>query len=158
MFNRIIVAVGDRDRVEGLCAMTAQLAGQGGAEVLLVHVAECSACCGAQDHPALHVHERDLVDQLVAELAGSGVRSRGEQRVTFGGRVAEHLLDAAAEFRADLLIVHGARPGRLWDRSQKRVIRRLVDGADCPVLVLPRTHPGGGERRPWRWLLRSRSG
>lgn len=42
----------------------------------------------------------------------AGVRSRSEQRVTVSRRVAEHVLDAAAEFRADLHIVPWAPLGR----------------------------------------------
>src|SRR5215472_1822457 len=96
--------------MEGLGAATAELATSTEAEVLFVHVADCNVCCGAQDHPALHAHERDLLEHLVAELTGRCIRSRGEQRVTASGRVAEHMLDAIAEFQADLLIVPAPRP------------------------------------------------
>ena len=145
MFQRIVVAVSDSAGAEGLGAATAELTASREAEVLFVHVAECNVCCGAQDHPALHAHERDILEQLVADLTGRGISSRGEQRMTATGRVDENMLDAAAEFRADLLIVPASRPGRLSGRAQRRVIDQLVRGADCPVLVLPR--PAVGRRR-----------
>lgn len=134
MFRRIAVAVGDGDGVDGLVDVAAELALDGEADVLLVDVAECNVCCGAPDHSALHAYERNLLERLVEVLAGRGVRSRSEWRVTVSGRVAEHVLDAAAEFRADLLIVPGAPCGRFRGHSQ----RRLQRGTDCPVLVVPR--------------------
>lgn len=131
------MAVGNGGGVNGLVDAAAELALDGEADVLLVHVADCNVCCGAQDHPALHAHERELLERLVEELAGRGVRSRSEQKATVSGRVAEHMLDAAAEFGADLLVVPGARPGRIRGRPQRRLIQRLQRGASCPVLVVP---------------------
>src|SRR5215813_6900163 len=103
------------------------------------------------DHPALHEHEHELLRSLVESLAARGVRARGEVRVTTSGRIAEHLLDAAAEWRADLLVATAGRPGRLRGRPWRRVLGRLLDGGACPVLVLPRQQPAVAGLETSRW-------
>jgi nucleotide-binding universal stress UspA family protein len=137
VFRRFLVAVGDSSCTDQLVTDVARLASTCEAEVLLVHVSDCNVCCGAMDHPALHDHEHELLWSLVESLAGRGVRSRSELRVTTSGRIAEHLLDAAAEWRADLLVAASGRSGRLRGRSWRRVLAKLLDDAACPVLVVP---------------------
>jgi len=158
VFQRILVAVGDGSCADQLVTGVAGLASTGDAEVLLVHVSDCNVCCGAMDHPALHEHEHELLRSLIERLAACGVNARGEARVTASGRIAEHLLDAAAEWRADLLVAAAGRPGRLRGRPWRRVLARLLDDGACPVLVLPRQQSAvaGRETSSWwrsnRWL------
>jgi len=77
-FERIMVAVGDGSRAAQLVVSVAGLASAGAADVLLVYVSDCSVCCGATDHPALHEHERELLQSLVDGLCARGVRARSE--------------------------------------------------------------------------------
>ena len=159
VFQRILVAVGDGSCAEQLLAGVAGLASGGDAEVLLVHVSDCNVCCGAMDHPALHAHERELLGSLVQGLSALGIRARGDMRVTTSGRVAEHLLDAAAEWRADLLIAADGRSGRLRGGPWRRLLAKLLHDAVCPVLVLPRPQSAaaGPETSRW-WRLTRRPG
>jgi|SRR5215831_3867777 len=144
-FERIMVAVGDGSCAAQLVASVAGLASTGAADVLLVHVSDCNVCCGAMDHPALHEHERKLLQSLVESLSSRGVRACSALRVTTSGRVAAHLLDAAAEWRADLLVATAGRAGPLLGRPWRRVLAKLLNDAECPVLVLPR-HPHDARR------------
>ncbi|HYW25686.1 MAG TPA: universal stress protein [Terriglobales bacterium] len=149
-FERIMVAVGDGSRAAQLVVSVAGLASAGAADVLLVYVSDCSVCCGATDHPALHEHERELLQSLVDGLCARGVRARSELRVTASGRVAAHLLDAAADWRADLLVAAAGRPGPLRGRPWRRVLAKLLNDAECPVLVLPR-HPHDAQKARGRY-------
>jgi nucleotide-binding universal stress UspA family protein len=136
-FRRIVVEVGDGSQATQLETAVARVA-SGDAEVRLVHVSDRGGCCAAVDHPALHEPERELLSSMVARLSARGIRARSEQRATASGRVAEHLLDAAVECAADLLIVGPSEAGRLRGRSRRRVVQRVVRESTCPVLVLPR--------------------
>jgi len=143
-FERIMVAVGNGSCPAQLVVSVAGLASTA-ADVLLVYVSNCNVCCGAMDHPALHEHERKLLQSLVESLSSRGVRARSALRVTTSGRVAAHLLDAAAEWRADLLVATAGRAGPLLGRPWRRVLAKLLNDAECPVLVLPR-HPHDARR------------
>jgi nucleotide-binding universal stress UspA family protein len=99
------------------------------------------------DHPALHEHECELLQSLVESLGVLGVQARSELRVTPTGRIAEHLLDVAAEWRADLLIAAAGRPGHFRGRPWWQALERLLREAPCPVLVLPR-EPSKASRSP----------
>jgi nucleotide-binding universal stress UspA family protein len=137
-FRRILVVVNDGSDADQLATATARLASHPGSEVLVVHVSDVNACCGAGDHPALHEHEHALLQSLVDGLCLRGVRARSELRRTTSGRVAEHLLDAAEQWHAELLVAGVGRLGRLRGRPWRRVLAKLTDDGSCPVFLLPR--------------------
>lgn len=151
MFSRIVVAVGDDSTAEQLQANCARLAAGTGAEVLF--------CTWPSTMPvvaqwtALHAHERDLLQLLVEDLTSRGIRAHSEHRVTASGRIAQHLLDAAAEFHADLVIVATGQSRWFGGRSQRRLVQKLLTDSACPVLVLPRRRTQEG--RLWRWWPKS---
>src|SRR5262249_56023967 len=93
-----------------------------------------------------------VVRWVIGRLGACGVKARGEARVTTNGRIAELLLDAAAEWRADLLVAAAGRPGRLRGRPWRRVLARLLNDGACPVLVLPRQQSAvAGRETSSRW-------
>jgi nucleotide-binding universal stress UspA family protein len=146
-FKRILVAVDDGSYADQLVAAAAGLTSQEGAPVLVVHVSELAACCGAVDHPALHAHEHAAVRSLVEGLRTRGVQAQSQLRTTTSGRVAEHLLDVAEGWHADLVLAAVGQPGRFRGRPWRRVLEKLLDEAPCPVLLLPRRTPAGTSRK-----------
>jgi nucleotide-binding universal stress UspA family protein len=111
-FKRILMAVDDGSYADQLVTAAAGLTSQEGAQVLVVHVSELAACCGAVDHPALHAHEHAAVRSLVESLRTWGVQAQSQLRTTTSGRVAEHLLDVAEGWHADLVLAAVGQPGR----------------------------------------------
>lgn len=148
MFGRIVVASATAHTLTSLDRRRS---------ASFVQVAECSACCGPPDHPALREHERDLLRVVVERLLAHGIRARGEQRVTVSGRASRHILDAVEESRGDLLIAAG-QSGRFRSLSHRRLIARLLRVAPCPVFVLPLPPEARGRSAASAWLRLWRHG
>jgi len=76
------------------------------------------------------------------------------------GDPAREILEAASEFGADAIVLHTGIRGRIESLLRNRVARGVLQGASCPVLLIP-THvlwPAEAERafqRPedWRRVL-----
>lgn len=119
-----------------------QLAESLGASLYLIHVlAEPSMIVGIKSLPPI-VGKQDLVDAARAKLLAVTKRKvRAHVPTTVSVRIGEpdrEILAAAARFNVDALVLHTeVKPG-LEGLLYNGITRRVVYGAPCPVLLIPR--------------------
>jgi nucleotide-binding universal stress UspA family protein len=134
------------DCVEAV-AVAAALAAPLGAELVLVGIAPLASPAPTLDlgwrseTPAQLAGEQKLVDRIVAErlqeLADALPPSvRARTRVTWGP-VGAALVAAAADERADLVVVPIRREGELAHLIHDHADRYVLHHSDVPVLVVP---------------------
>ena len=147
MFHRIVIAIDpDSDGFEHILEAGREVAQAFGSEVLVAHIRTVErpvAMVATAGKPgmapplspmAYDDDVREAIDRAVRELVGSGLRATG--RVESGkGSTARELLDIAADFRADLIVV-GAQSSRIADVLLGGVAYRIVHLAECPVLLV----------------------
>lgn len=145
MYKRILVPVDGSDTANKALQTALQLAKDAGGCVRLVHVIEELAYVSGYAQFGTYSEEllnairetgsKVLQDAMaVAQIAGVGADNMLFDN--FGGRLAEIIIDAANEWKADLIVVgtHGRRGvGRLLLGSGAEQIIRL---APVPVLVI----------------------
>jgi nucleotide-binding universal stress UspA family protein len=153
VFEHIWVAVdGGGDDGSGL-RVAMDLARCTGARVTVCHV------LGAEDDEPV-----DDRDALAHELLGAGAAARCRARTTatalgsspvvdvvpcvVRGRWAEVLADLVRRARADLVVIASPRRprGRLGRLLGGDPLRRVLDHAACPILVIPARRSGGRPR------------
>jgi nucleotide-binding universal stress UspA family protein len=147
MYERIVAAIDtDPERSDKVIEAAQELARVNGSELLVAHVRELErpssmvgtgAKAGAIP-PALHFESEEtakqLVDGAVERLRGEGVDARGKVGES-GGSTARELLEIAAAFGANLIVV-GDRGSNVSDLLLGGVAHRIVHLAECPVLLV----------------------
>lgn len=137
LYERVLIAVDFSPDSLGALGSVKELARRLGSEVVLLHVSEKLKVIPGSD---LAEEERQrwqaALDAEVHGLAHEGIRARAVLRA--GYPVADEILKAVREERADLLVV-----GRLGDCGIKEkligsVANEVVCRATCPVLVVRR--------------------
>ena len=78
----------------------------------------------------------DQLNELGQQLLAEGIRCRTDLR---RGGIDEAILDAAQEYRADLIITGRSHIGNFFDRLAGTVASDIASGAPCPVLIVPST-------------------
>jgi len=148
MFERIVAAVdNDPERSAKVVDAARELAWKFQSEVVVAHVREVerpttmvatTARPGAAP-PALHFESEEeaqkLVDTAVARLRGAGINAEGEIGPGAAGSTARELLEIAQARRSTLIVV-GDRGARVTDVLLGGVAHRIVNLADCPVLLV----------------------
>lgn len=131
-FDRVLVAISDASQVE-TAAELARQAGAGEASVLHLNLREN---IGGRRFPI----ETDsaaagIVEAAVLELRMAGIKASGQVRHALVDRAAEAIVDAAAEWNADLIVLGSSRRGKLASRLFGSTALRVLQSADRPVLV-----------------------
>lgn len=148
MFKRILVPVDGSPTANKALVAALQIARDGGARVVLVHVVEELAFVDGYDMYGGHSGEllrvmreagEKLLDEALAIAQAAGVEADKMLFDKFGERLGEVVADAARQWRADLIVVgtHGRRGlARVFLGSGAEQIIRLVP---VPVLVIRST-------------------
>jgi nucleotide-binding universal stress UspA family protein len=147
MFEKMLVAIDSSPLAARVVEIAGDLARKSESSVLVVHVRDVAlpvAMAAAAGRPGLvggggMVLEDEeaahrLVQEAVDTLANAGVTATG--RVGSGwGATAKELLDVAAEFGPDLIVIgsHGSHVRQVVLGS---VAYRVIHLATCPVLVV----------------------
>jgi len=131
-FDRVLVAISDASQVERAAELARQ-AGAGEASVLHLNLREN---IGGRRFPL----ETDsaaagIVEAAVLELRMAGINASGQVRHALVDRAAEAIVDAAAEWNADLIVLGSSRRGKLASRLFGSTALRVLQSADRPVLV-----------------------
>ncbi len=140
MFERIVLAIDGADEAGGAIAATIDLARKSGGEVLVVHV---------DDQGAAHAGAAPDGTRLVASVVG-GVRRQGvpvqtEIRASRAGGVAREILLAAGGFEADAIVLGSRRLGAFAGLLLGSVAYKVIQLADCPVMVVKPVTAAAGE-------------
>lgn len=151
MYQRILVPIDGSPTAKRGLEEALAVAGLTHASVRLIHVVDQLPCSSGLDptagwsgdmYPQLRDAGEAILDDGKAQVAAAGIPVDVALRDTFEGRVCDLVVDEAARWPADLIVIgtHGRRgPGRLLLGSDAEQILRL---APVPVLLV-RT-PGAG--------------
>jgi nucleotide-binding universal stress UspA family protein len=141
----ILVAVGERSDRRPTLTRAAELAVASHAAVVLLHVRERHFARGVVWDESAPTDAAELLHESTYDLRRQNIACRGTVRLAPAGRVAEAIVGAAMDLRAELIIV-GRSPDWVWARWMAASIsQRVVRLAPVPVLVVPRTSAIGHE-------------
>ena len=143
---RILLAVDGSSSSDAACQLVRSLAWPSGSIVQVVGVAEPAAellaplvisapTIGSYDEQNSHELE-GVVDAVVDSLQGPTL---AVERALLHGRPATLIVERAAEFRAELVVIGSRGRGPLTSMLLGSVSAEVVDHAPCPVLVV--RHP-----------------
>jgi nucleotide-binding universal stress UspA family protein len=147
MIRRVLFAA-DRSTYCRLAAdNVAALASQLGAELILLHVVEVPIGVDASSFEDRGEGPR-LLASMQERLVGAGVTTtpvgiRGA-RV---GRVAEEIIDVAAFYDVQLIVMGSKGESDLRGLLLGSTTHRVLQLAPCPVVVVPPSRGSAGERR-----------
>ncbi len=138
MFERIILAVDGAGEAGGAIAATVDLARKSGGKVLVVHVGDRGDGCrpGPAGLAAAGPADARLVANVVDAVRSQGVAARSELRTSRGGEVAREILLAAGEFDAGAIVLGSRRLGACAGLLLGSVAYKVIQLADCPVMVV----------------------
>lgn len=134
MYKHILLAVDGSAWSVHAKEAAAALPNGGGSEILVLHIREIEVTRGehaTEDSDDAMI----LVDSVVADLRGRGLKVTGEARNATSGQVAPSILAVAKEFNADIIVM-GTRG--LSDFSALlvgSVAHKVINHAECAVLV-----------------------
>lgn len=139
-FHRVLVAVDFVPAAGRVADLARELVAEGGA-LRLLHVVEWvpSVVEGSlmgygspRELRTLHAASERRLEQMARGLAGVSVDTEVVE-----GQPAGAILDAAAEWGADLVVVGGRRRARFAGLRIGGVVERVLRSARFPVLVVP---------------------
>jgi len=141
-FARIVVPTDFSAAAEAAWRLAQQVAGDGGAELVLVHVlveaplySEGPLTAGRPE-AAYAAARRWVEEHLEAWLAGARAAGRPARSVARTGRPHEEILKLAGDERADLIVMGTEGRGGLDRALLGSVADRVVRLAPCPVLTV----------------------
>jgi nucleotide-binding universal stress UspA family protein len=139
MYKKILVAVDDSPERETVLHHAAAFADAVGAAVHVLHIQTIDTGVlgtGVIEEETGMV--RDLVESSVKELTARGVTAEGEIREAIRPDIAGTVLSAAADQRADLIVLGVRRHTGLTGLVLGSVADGVTHGSPpCPVLLIP---------------------
>ncbi|MCW2888893.1 MAG: hypothetical protein QOE54_3338 [Streptosporangiaceae bacterium] len=139
MYEKILVAVDDSPERKTVLEHAARFAEATGAAVHVLHIQTIDTGfmgAGIVEEDSGQVHE--LVASSIKELATRGITTDGEIREAVRPDVAATVLSAAADQRADLIVLGVRRHGGLTGLVLGSVADGVTHGTPpCPVLLVP---------------------
>ena len=136
MFGTILLAVDGSPHAERAAELVRRLAGDGGDEVVVLHVTEILPVRGGQaveldqDRQGIQAAKRHG-----KELELAGVPVKVELVRAFPGEVARHIVEAAREHQAGVIVMGSHGRGDLTALLLGSVAHKVIHLADRPVLV-----------------------
>ena len=142
MFERIVLAVDGADEAGGAIAATVDLARKSGGRVLVVHVGGSG---DGERHGRTPDDDSRLVASVVDAVRGQGVSAESELRGSRASEVAREILLAAGRFEADAIVLGSRRLGAVAGLLLGSVAYKVIQLADCPVMVVKPVAVTAGE-------------
>ena len=135
MFKRILLAVDGTEADEVATSFVTGLARQSSATVRVLHVNEYLAG-GRGFARSTDKEAGQIVDQVARSLVVAGVPADGEVRLAYSFDMPTRIVDAAAEWSADVIVVGSRRRGRRWFTGQG-MREKVTSLTALPVLTVP---------------------
>ena len=135
MYERILLAVDTSEHSRKAVAAAAEIAGRFQSDVLVVHVRE-PRLAETGDHLETEREAAELAEWAAGILRSAGARA--QIRVSGSGRrgVAGAILAAVTDFQPGLIIMGSRGLSELTGLLLGSVSHKLIQLADCPVLVV----------------------
>ncbi len=138
MFARIFVAISGIRDSQSVLDMVKDLATEDLSEVHVVHF-RLRELSGYSWYSRESRRDADLhAEAAVLDQRMAGLAVGAEVRYAYVDRVAEAILDQAARFGADLIVIGAPHRRELPARMFGSVTQRVVHRAGCAVVVAPR--------------------
>ena len=131
MFKRILLAVDGSEHSKKAVAAAAEIAEGSNGEVHVLHVHEVGAFAPLESP----VESQALVDGILDELLGAGVKTVGDAVAARTGSTAATILDGAKAFGSDLIVMGTRGLSDFSGLLLGSVAHKVIQKADCPVLV-----------------------
>ena len=142
---RILLALDGSSSSDAACQLVQSLALPSGSVIQVVAVAEPAAELLAPlvvSAPTVGSYDQQTSDELEVVLDGAvaalGRPTLALERAVLHGRPATLIVERAAEFRAELVVIGSRGRGPLTSMLLGSVSAEVVDHAPCPVLVVRR--------------------
>ncbi len=143
--KRILLAVNGSPTSQSVLAACTGIAERFGAEVIVLSVREREITGGVVWERRKPIDTAELVSVATYRIGRAGLSVRGIVRSALEGRVADEIVYAARELKADLIVIGSRTPSRLRGLLFGSVSQRVLRRTDIPVLVVP--SPRGGRLR-----------
>lgn len=134
-FRRVLVCVEDASQVEAAVELAQRACVPGLTEARVLHLNLRETIRGQRFALESDSEASYVMDAAVFELRMAGLGASGEVRHAPFDKAAESILTDAAEWRADLIVLGCQRRGGLRTRLFGSVTLRVLQHAQCPVLV-----------------------
>ncbi len=153
-YKRILVPVDGSPTAAMGMIEAIKLAKEGGGKLMLLHVVEDHSAFAGPDAGAsiapmlegLRQAGQGVLGRLVRKVERAGIKPQGVLVESYGGRVADSIVEQAKRLRADLIVMgtHGRRGvSRVLLGSDADVVVRY---SPVPVLLVPPRGRGKGRR------------
>jgi nucleotide-binding universal stress UspA family protein len=142
MFARILIAIDDFGQSHTVLDLVKGLATEG---ITKVHALHCRTreLSGYSWYARENNNEAAFqAEAAVFDLRMGGLAAGARVRYAVVDRVAEAILDEAARFGADLIVLGPPRRRELAARAFGSVSQRVIQRSSCPVIVTPRAPRG----------------
>lgn len=137
MFSKIVVAVGSTHDATEVLPVVTGLAKAFDSQVLVVHMRERIVTSTATIEKESIPESFRFGEDVARMLAAAGVNASSDIDSHRPDRLAEFILDKADEFGAELIVVGSHHAHGLQERMTGDLGKKLVHGAQCPVLMMP---------------------
>ena len=136
MFQKILLAMDSSDSSQAALSFATGLALRSPAAVRVVHVNEYLAG-GRGFTVETQPEARQIVQQAIDQLRATGVDSSGIITTTNYLKVAQAIIDAANEWKADLIVLGSNRHQGVRRILNKGLRERIIRTSELPVMTAP---------------------
>jgi Universal stress protein UspA and related nucleotide-binding proteins len=139
MFERIVLAVDSPDQARGAVAAAVDLATKSRGEVLIVHVHDTwlvsRQTVDLKTQDEARSLSAALLEAVLDVVTKEALRGRRGLRVAQAAGVAREIVHAATDFGADTIVLGSRGLGGFAGLPLGSVAYRVIQLADCPVVV-----------------------
>jgi len=136
MFERIVLAVDSSDQAKRAASAAVDLARKSQGEILVVHVHDLGLTSRETVDLETQDEARLLTMAYLDVVARQGVSVRSELRAAKTADIAKEILAAAKAFEADAIVLGSRGLGEFAGLLLGSVAHRVIQLADCPVVVV----------------------
>jgi nucleotide-binding universal stress UspA family protein len=131
-FRRVLIPVGDASQAEQVVELARRV---GASEARVLHLSLRENIGGRRFAVDTEADASYAVEAAIFELRMAGVGASGEIQHVLVGKAAEAIVAEATAWRADLIVLGAPRRGEFATRLFGSVTLRVLERAQCPVLV-----------------------
>jgi nucleotide-binding universal stress UspA family protein len=137
MYERILAAVDESQSAERVLAAARELAALSNGEVLVFHVWEGEPSRYRALTATSYQAACTMVETAEKILANAGVRARSEVAANLYSHTAREITGYARTSNASVIVIGSRRRGDLAALVAGSTAHKVVQMADCPVVVVP---------------------